>query len=280
MPERLFKRNFEKGTITCVDGYDLPEAPEWADGSLTVVRKNHQVLEGGKEADEIWITTQEEDREGDTIVATGVRLDNYWKNPVLGWNHGMGSIDFPIGRVTDIETVAGVGLAARWVWPPWKFDNPKEGVEAVDDIHRLWNGRFINAASIWFRIIAADPKEGHENDWWPPLIIHESELLEAALVYVPANQSAVRRSMKAIGESEYLRRVQRKFRQKFGDNGERLTTVPRLAADVVKNPVRNVIVPVKQSALSKVEGPELVRLDEKLNQLNFVINNLKGSFKS
>jgi hypothetical protein len=268
--QEIKKRDFAEGVVTCLDGWDSPDAPEWANGALNVERKAHEVLEGGQESDEIWISTQEEDRDGDTLIATGARLDNYWKNPVFGWNHGLKSIDFPIGRVTNIEVISGKGLAARWIWPPWKFENPKEGVEAIDDIHRLWNGRFINAASIWFRIINADPKEGFEDDWWPPLMIHEWELMEAALVYVPANQSAVRRSMKAIGEIEYLRRVKRKFRQKWGENGERLAAEsPVSREDAVKDTVRNVIIPI---------NPELVRLDEKLDRLNLVCNNLKGYF--
>lgn len=260
------KRSFTAGTVAYLDGCDSPHAPEWASGALAVRRKAHTILEGGKEADEIWISTQEEDREGDILIAAGARLDNYWKNPVLGWNHGRGSIDFPIGRITNVEIISGRGLFARWEWPPWKFENPKEGVEAVDDIHRLWNGRFINAASVWFRILKADPKEGHENDWWPPLIVHEWELMEAALVYVPANQSAVRRSLKAIGESEYLRRVKRKFRQKWGDHGERLTAAEsRPSGNAVKTPVRNIIIPINM---------ELVRLDEKLNHLNTAVETL------
>jgi len=265
------KRNIESGAVTGVDSWNEPAAPEWANGALAVERKAHQILEGGRESDEIWISTQEEDRQGDTLISTGARLDNYWKNPVMGWNHGMGSIDFPIGRVTDIEIISGRGLSARWEWPPWKFENPKEGIEAVDDIHRLWNGRFINAASVWFRIIKADPKEGHENDWWPPLVVHEWELMEAALVYVPANQSAVRRSMKAIGEAEYLRRVKRKFRQRMGNRGEQLEAAEpqRKNADAGQQ-VRNVVIPV---------NPELVRLDEKLNQLNLTMQNFKRSLK-
>jgi len=270
MADMDVKRRYERGRVTRPDGCEMAEAPEWANGALKVERKGHEVLEGGKEADEIWISTQEEDREGDVLIATGARLDNFWKNPVLGWNHGRGSIDFPIGRVTDVEIVAGKGLAARWVWPPWKFENPKEGVEAIDDIHRLWNGRFINAASVWFRILKADAKEGHENDWWPPLIIHEWELMEAALVYVPANQSAVRRSMKAIGEAEYLRRVKRKFRQKWGDGGERFAAEPRACGDAVQSAVRNAVIPIYA---------ELADLEEKLNQLNDAAMNLKRSLE-
>ena len=285
MPEPQHKRKFDRGAITYLDGWDSPAAPEWANGALPIQRKAHTILDGGKEADEIWISTQEEDREGDVLISTGARLDNYWKNPVLGWNHGRGSIDFPIGRVTNVEIVSGRGLFARWEWPPWKFENPKEGVEAVDDIHRLWNGRFINAASVWFRILKADPKEGHENDWWPPLIVHEWELMEAALVYVPANQSAVRRSLKAIGETDYLRRIRRKFRQKWGNDGERLAAEPRQTvetprrgvsnrADAAHPPVRNVIVSINQPVLSEVEGPDLVRFDEKLNHLTLAVETL------
>ncbi|MDF1745025.1 MAG: hypothetical protein P1V19_15110 [Gimesia sp.] len=42
------------------------------------------------------INTPGEDREGDIIVPKGVHLENFSKNPVVLWEHGLGEITRPI----------------------------------------------------------------------------------------------------------------------------------------------------------------------------------------
>lgn len=258
--KHAIKRQFEKGTETAIDGWDIPGAPEWANGALEVKRINSKQMDDGKVKDEIWISSQNEDRDGDIIIATGIKLDDYFKNPVVGWNHGLGSLDIPIGKTTSIDTVEGKGLAAEWIWPPWKHIDAEMGVERVDDIHRLWAGHFINAASIWFIILSAEIREGHENDWWPPLIVHECSLMEWALVYVPANQDAVRRSMKAIHQHDYLKRLKRKFRKKEQSDAENKS---------LKGEIRNVTLPLTG----------FDNLKQGINQLSESTNNLKGILK-
>jgi len=44
------------------------------------------------------INTPREDREGDIIVPQGVQLENYCKNPVVLWEHGLGEITRPIAK--------------------------------------------------------------------------------------------------------------------------------------------------------------------------------------
>ena len=201
------RRQCEPGTVVTVDSWDDPNAPDWANGALKVKRINRKQLAGGIVEDEIMITTEEPDRIGDIVVATGMQFEDYWGNPVVGWNHGQDDISHPIAKTIELSVLPGRGVRAKFVWPPWHFENPKEGVEVVDDIHKLWDGRFINAASIWFQILEADPVEGYEDYWWPPLKIHSSKLMEWALVYVPMNAGAVRRALKRIGEDTFFKRT-------------------------------------------------------------------------
>jgi hypothetical protein len=234
MTEQKERRKFDPGTEVEICGKN----------GLTVERKAVDVMSDGREVNEVWISTQEKETRGngDIVVATGVDFSEYMKNPVVGWNHGLGSIDFPIARSTSLEVVAGVGIAAKFEWPPWKWADPKLGIDDVDDIHRLWAGRFINAASVWIRILAADPQEGFEDSWWPPLIIHKCLLLEWALVYVPMNQGALRRSLKHVAAAKYLDRAfqRERFRVKRIDVNQRQVSDPPA--------VHNVVIPISPVA--------------------------------
>lgn len=59
--------------------------------------------------------------------------------------------------------------------------------------------------SIGAMILDYDEKEGHEDSWWPPLIINEVELLEASVVGIPANPlSWVEGAAKAIAINKGL----------------------------------------------------------------------------
>jgi hypothetical protein len=97
----------------------------------------------------------------------------------------------------ELEVIPGKGIRAQFQFPPI-------GTYAfADTVHGLWNGKFLNAASIGFQpgdgensvspIIddAGKPTGGVQYNEW--------ELLEFSIVPVPANQEALRLALKAIG---------------------------------------------------------------------------------
>ncbi|MHB0923347.1 MAG: HK97 family phage prohead protease [Bellilinea sp.] len=131
---------------------------------------------------EVWISTEGTDRAGDIVRATGARLENYRKNPVVMYGHDY-SIP-PIAKALTVEILPGAGIKSRF-----KFPTP--GIHPLaDTIRGLWTEGFINAASIGFEPIKAvnlDPSRAYG-----PQEYTEWELLEWSIVSIPANQSALR----------------------------------------------------------------------------------------
>lgn len=131
---------------------------------------------------EVWISTEGTDRVGDIVRATGARLENYRKNPVVMYGHDY-SIP-PIAKALTVDVIPGVGIKSRF-----KFPTP--GIHPLaDTIRGLWTEGFINAASIGFEPIKAVPLD-HSRAYGPQDYT-EWELLEYSLVAIPANQSALR----------------------------------------------------------------------------------------
>lgn len=202
------------------------------------VQRLETASKGDQARDRIMISTEMNDPrdELDQLVATGVQVDAYMKNPVVGWKHSLGKIDTPIGRTEEMIIRSGHGLEAVWAWTPWEMS------EDADLIHRLWDGRFIHAASIWFRILEARVKEGHEKDWWPPLVVTASVMREWALVYVPADSQAHRQRDRKLLRMVMPRNELRKAEQR----GRRMNPDGTVAAHARSI---QVIVPLDVTAL-------------------------------
>lgn len=169
--------------------------------------------------DEVWISTEVRDASGlgDIVRADGGDFTDYMKNPVIFWDHGF-RLDLPIARAPEMPRVVNDGgvkkIMARIDWVPYgqSFE--------IDAIHRLWDGKFINAVSIRFLISKALPLPGHEKDWWPPLDIQEWVLREFSIVGVPANQDALRKSAQWLMSNKQLRRQKHRERMRRMSNAE------------------------------------------------------------
>ena len=133
------------------------------------------------------------DRYHDIIDATGWRLDNYRKNPVVQNAHQYGDILFTIGRATLTE-VRGDRLYQR--------------IEFATDInpmariaYGLYKGKFLNAVSVGFTPIRWE--DGTEKSNYNRRFL-EQELLEVSAVGIPANPNALQLGLRdgAIHKSD------------------------------------------------------------------------------
>lgn len=127
---------------------------------------------------EIIGSTEDADRIGDRMFMSGIRLDNYKKNPVILANHEQGCNEKPtvIGKAIDVK-VKDNQLVFKIQFA--------ETSNAKDWYHLYANG-FMNASSIGFNEIKKKPNKFGGYDYL------EWELLELSLVSIPCNPNAIR----------------------------------------------------------------------------------------
>lgn len=132
-------------------------------------------------------STPDVDRDKDRVIATGARLDNFLKNPVLMYGHNYRDPWALIGKAADLQVDAG-GINFQ----P-ELREPANDSDPMTVIRALWDQKLLRAASIGF-----NPTKWMENEVGGRDFV-EWELLEISIVPIPANQNALRLAAKAIG---------------------------------------------------------------------------------
>lgn len=134
-----------------------------------------------------WFTasTEARDRQGDVIVQSGWKLDNYRKNPVILWGHDYSST--PIGRALEIEADGGK-LRMKVQFVPAEIDPFAAKVE------KLVASKFLQTMSVGFMVYKQEDLTTEDKKMRPELSYGKrlyGELLESSIVPVPANQEAL-----------------------------------------------------------------------------------------
>lgn len=123
------------------------------------------------------ITTGAVDRDNDTIDPKGWDVSEFLKNPVVLWAHDYSQL--PVARAIDIVPT-GDGLQSTAQFPP------KGVYPFADTVFALIESGFLNASSVGFRPIAADPAVDRDG-----IDFKKQGLLEWSIVPVPANADAL-----------------------------------------------------------------------------------------
>lgn len=138
--------------------------------------------EGDEWTFDVVATTQDTDRDGESIMVSGWDTKNWDKNPVILANHSY-----------TIQNIIGKGI---------KFYN-KDGVKRLKGSfsqsnplwvlsRNLYREGMLNAVSVWFMVKERDP-----NDY---KIITKAELLEVSFVAIPCNPNALSTEQRALME--------------------------------------------------------------------------------
>ena len=120
-----------------------------------------------------------EDRDGDTILISGIDLENLGKNMPSFFNHNP---SFVIGHVTDAKKVKKELRVTIFVL---KDATLPSGVKVIDAL----DAESLKAVSIGFMLKKWEPVD--VDDPWGGWIIKECELLEVSIVSIPANPEAL-----------------------------------------------------------------------------------------
>lgn len=145
-----------------------------------------------KQEDAWWIaSTPTRDRDDDRVMPLGLDLANYRNNPIIAWAHDYYSPFAVIGRAAEMQ----VSDNDFRIKPEWR--EPANESDPMTIIQRLIDDGFVKALSVGFR-----PLEWEENEFGG-YDFTKAEILEVSVVPIPANQTALRRMVKAFdGESE------------------------------------------------------------------------------
>ncbi|PKB58048.1 MAG: hypothetical protein BZY73_00170 [SAR202 cluster bacterium Casp-Chloro-G3] len=129
------------------------------------------------------ISTDEVDRHGDVIVADGWRLESYQRNPVFLWAHDY--MRPVIGKAVVVWQELH-GLLARMEFAPTEF---------AQEVASLYRGNYQRGVSVGFKPIQYEERRHDKTGAFQGIRFLEQELLEVSAVPVPANRSALRRSV-------------------------------------------------------------------------------------
>ena len=144
-----------------------------------------EVKEVGDRTLEIAGSTEDKDRLGDIIRASGWQLAHFKKNPVFMWAHRYN--DPPIGKATKVW----VDKETKHLMFRVEFAG-QEIYEFADTIFKLYKGGFLHATSVGFIPLDWEGKdEEHPYPKWEGNDFTKQELLELSAVPVPANANAL-----------------------------------------------------------------------------------------
>ena len=140
-------------------------------------------VQEGQDSMTFVLSTDEVDRHGDVIAASGWKLEYYSRNPVFLWAH-----DYArpvIGRAAEVWKEPH-SLLARIEFAPTAF---------AREVASLYRGGFQRGVSVGFKPLRYEERRHEKTGALLGLRFLEQELLETSAVPVPSNRSALRRTL-------------------------------------------------------------------------------------
>jgi len=136
------------------------------------------------------INTPCEDREGDIIVPKGVHLENFSKNPVVLWEHGLGEITRPIAKCQDPDGNLALEVEEDQILATSYFTD--KSLESLQIFHLIAEG-LVRATSVRAVPIKSTTRKTSNNGIG--IILEEWELIEWSWGALGVNPEAIARTI-------------------------------------------------------------------------------------
>lgn len=136
------------------------------------------------------INTPREDREGDIIVPNGVHLENFRKNPVVLWEHGLGEITRPIAKCQHPDGNLALEVEQDQITATSYFTD--KVLESLQIFHLISEG-LVRATSV--RAVPIKSSTRRTSNDGIGIVLEEWELIEWSWGALGVNPDAVARTI-------------------------------------------------------------------------------------
>lgn len=136
------------------------------------------------------INTPREDREGDIIVPRGVRLENFRKNPVVLWEHGLGEITRPIAKCQHPDGRLALEVKEEHISATSYFT--EKSLESMQIFHLIAEG-LVRATSV--RAVPIKSFTRKTSNEGIGIVLEEWELIEWSWGALGVNPDAIARTI-------------------------------------------------------------------------------------
>lgn len=189
--------------------------PEGLAYTRAFVGKAAPELVPGERADISIISDESIDRDNEVVLAKGLDVKPFLKNPVVPVGHNY--VEPPVGRATWVKRV-GDGWKAKTIYANRPTEYPAGVAFPADLIWALVSQEILNGKSIGFMPLAASAPTTKEIEARPELasvktVIRKASMFEYSVVTVPANANAIVEAVAKIAKGQTL---PEKYREMFG----------------------------------------------------------------
>lgn len=136
------------------------------------------------------INTPREDREGDIIVPQGVQLENFSKNPVVLWEHGLGEITRPIAKCQHPDGRLALEVKVEHISATSYFT--EKSLESMQIFHLIAEG-LVRATSV--RAVPIKSFTRKTSNDGIGIVLEEWELIEWSWGALGVNPDAIARTI-------------------------------------------------------------------------------------
>ncbi|HBL47648.1 hypothetical protein [Gimesia sp.] len=157
---------------------------------LSLASQTHPMIDERLMSARAIINTPREDREGDIIEPAGVQLENFRKNPVVLWEHGLGEITCPIAKCQHPDGRLAIEVDQEKISATSYFTS--KSLESLQIFHLIAEG-LVRATSVRALPIKSSTRKTANSRIG--IVLEQWELIEWSWGALGVNPDAIARTL-------------------------------------------------------------------------------------